>query len=143
MRSGTAKGNEYYSPWTTVHQLTTKRRRDANQIARAKFMVLPLNDQREAALQHEKHLLLALVRVDPSALSRLEHDLVQTECGHAKLTPKREETLAGLRIEPSPSDAVFHRSSSCHRPARSRASRRTNADVSPPPAADALTAPKG
>jgi len=84
-----AQRNKNEPAGTAVRELSAKRRGDANQLALPGLEPFLLDDEREIPLQHQIDLLLALVAMDPSALSRLQHDLVHAKRTHAQRSAQR------------------------------------------------------
>src|SRR4051812_33052184 len=68
-----------------VHQLAAHRGADARDAPTAQHVLLPLDDQRQLALDDHVDLLLLLVRVDPAALAGPQRDEVDAEGADAEL----------------------------------------------------------
>jgi hypothetical protein len=71
-------------------------------------VLLALNEERQRPLEDEVDLLLARVTVDPPALARLEHDLVDPEACDPELPAKRQEPLPGVGVQARARDAFLH-----------------------------------
>ncbi len=95
-----------------VDELAAHRRSDPHQPILAKDVLDALDQQGQLTLEHEKDLLLLLVRVYTPPLARLEHDQVHPKSVQAQLAAQWLETLVASAIEHSELDiGLSHRAS--------------------------------
>ena len=91
-----------------VDELPADLRRHPDQLALAELGRLGLDYQRQPAFEHEVHLLLAKVAVDPAALPGVEHDLVHPERRHSELPAQRQEAISEVAVKAGSGGAVLH-----------------------------------
>src|SRR4051812_26662784 len=93
---------------TAVDELATYRRRDPDQLAALVRGLLPLDEQRQRALEHEVDLLLALVGVDAPALAGVQDDLVEPEARDPELGAQAHEAVLGVGPQARRRGSVLH-----------------------------------
>ena len=82
-----------------VDELAPHRRPDTRQLSRAELVLVPFDDQRQLARDHQVDLLLPDMRVDTAALAGRERDQVDAERLDAELAPKRLEALLVVEVQ--------------------------------------------
>jgi hypothetical protein len=91
-----------------IDELAPDLRADPHDLIGPKATGLALEKQRELSLEDEVHLLLPLMSMHTSPLSRLKGDEVDAERLDAELTSKKLKALLWIRFEIDDGDGVGH-----------------------------------
>jgi hypothetical protein len=106
MLAGSADGDENTRRRSAVFEPAPQPAGHSRELARVEHMRLLLHDQRERPREHEIHLLLQAVPVNPSALPRLERQLIHPERLDAERAPKRDESLLAGEVNTRTTEAL-------------------------------------
>jgi hypothetical protein len=103
-----AERQDDQAPRTTVDQLSAEPGGNPDELAGIKVTLLAFDGQVELTFEDQVDLLLALVSVNPVALARLEHDLIDPESRHPQLATQRDEAIRAGRVDAGSCRAFFH-----------------------------------